>query len=729
MTQTKPPPPPPQFSGGLKIPPPTVAPSQPAKQLEHYKLPMRDTYKPSWLAVLRECHYPTDVLVLDFETFFDGEYKLAGRGDGLSTVEYVTSPEFEVLGMGTLWMDGGKAPFGEYQNQTRFYLREDRVAKHLKYLQDRFGQNLEKLTVVAHNAAFDLLILKEKYGISPPHVIDTLGLARHWNARTSNSLDALTKRFALPQKGDTSQFKGVTYRKRYTRPGGKKKGPKPPIPTPRITPEQEKALIAYGLNDVMREWELFTILLPKLSRPDVELPLMKHTLGLFLQPTLCVDNEKGVNLIQRMEAEIDAVLQPTGLTRVEVNGDLRFEQELTDALRAFGDNPQGYYKLMKSGWILAIAKDDPQRAKLEKHPSEKVRQLMAARAATSSWPLHIKRVQRIMAQATAMGGKLAVPLKYYGAHTGRWSGGERINLQNLGSRGHALVNEVREMLVAPPGHMLVIADAAQIEARVLAWIAGQEDLVAKFARDEEVYCGFASKVLGWTVRKPRKDGDGIPAIEARMRWARNSIGKIGILGCGYGMGQDRIHEMGEGEFDLDTALKIRDTYRAEHPKITQFWKDIERAFSYTARYHKSCEMPRGLRFTSRPDCDVAIVLPCGRELYYHKVRLKEGGNFGPTIEVWNEMTKSWGHVWGGLLTENVVQAISRDILAEAILWLESVGIHTALHVHDEIVAVVPEHQPEQALLIAIQEMSKRLAWAPDCPLGAEGKVSKFYCAH
>jgi len=726
---TKPPPPPPQFPGGMKMLPVQLE-DYALKQLEHYKLPMYSAYVPAWVKVLKDCRYPTDVLVIDFETYFDGEYKLAGRGDGLSTVEYVTSPEFEVLGMGTLLMDGGKAPFGDYQNQTRFYLGETHVTEHFDYLQEEYGQNLEKLTVIAHNAAFDLLILKEKYGISPPHVIDTLGLARHWNARTSNSLDALTKRFALPQKGDTSQFKGVTYRKRFAKTSkGRKKGPRLPTPISLIPLGQEQTLVAYGSNDVMREWELFTILLPRLGRPDVELPLMKHTLELFLSPTLCVDNEKGVNLIQRMEAEIDAVLQPTGLTRIEVNGDLRFEQELIDALRGVEDNPAQYYKTGKSGFILAIAKDDPQRAKLEKHPNEKVRRLMAARAATSSWPLHIKRVQRIMAQATATGGKLAVPLKYYGAHTGRWSGGEKINLQNLGSRGHKLVNEVREMLVAPPGHALVIADAAQIEARVLAWIAGQDDLVTKFARNEEVYCGFASKVLGWAVRKPRKDGGGIPAIEARMRRARNSIGKIGILGCGYGMGQDRIHEMGEGEFDLDTALKIRDTYRAEHPKITQFWKDIERAFSYTARYRKSCEMPRGLRFRSMPDCDVAIVLPCGRELYYHKVRLKEGGNFGPTIEVWNEMTKSWGHVWGGHLAENTVQAMSRDILAEAILRLEDLGYYVALHCHDEVVAVVPEDQPEQALLIAIQEMSKRPAWAPDCPLGAEGKVSKFYCAH
>ena len=727
---TKPPPPPPQFPGGMKILPPSKESFTADKQLEHYKLPMADIYLPAWVKVLRDCHYPTDVLILDFETYFDGEYKLAGRGDGLSTVEYVTSPKFEVLGMGTLLMDGGDAPFGDYLNRTYFLLGETLVAKHLAYLQGQFGQNLGELTVVAHNAAFDLLILKEKYGINPPHIIDTLGLARHWDARTANNLDTLTKRFNLPSKGDTTQFKGVTYRKRFATPKDKKgKGPKLPAQVPLITPEQEKALIAYGENDVMREWELFTILLPKLSRPDVELPLMKHTLGLFLQPTLCVDNEKGVNLIQKMEAEIDAVLQPTGLTRVEVNGDIRFEQELTDALRAFGDDPAQYYKIMKSGFILAIAKDDPQRAKLEKHPHERVRNLMAARAATSSWPLHIKRVQRIMAQATAMGSKLAVPLKYYGAHTGRWSGGEKINLQNLGSRGHKLVNEVREMLVAPPGHTLVIADAAQIEARVLAWIAGQDDLVAKFARNEEVYCGFAAKVLGWAVRKPRKDGGGIPAVEARMRWARNSIGKIGILGCGYGMGQDRIHEMGEGEFDLDTALKIRDTYRAEHPKITQFWKDIERAFSYTARYHKSCEMPRGLRFLSKPDCDVVIGLPCGRELYYHKVRLKEGGDFGLTIEVWNEMEKCWGHVWGGHLTENVVQAMSRDILAEAILRLEDAGIHTALHVHDEVVIPTNDQLASHIKRVVETEMSRRPTWAPDCPLGAEGKISEFYCAH
>jgi DNA polymerase len=398
---------------------------------------------------------------------------------------------------------------------------------------------------------------------------------------------------------------------------------------------------------------------------------------------------------------------------------------LVTALAFAGDDPQKYFKEMKKGPMLAVSKTDGEREDLLNHPDAVVRSLMAARVAVKSWPLHISRVERILNQATANGGVLCVPLRYYGAHTGRWSGTELINLQNLAKAG--LLSAIRQLLVAPDGTVLVIVDAAAIEARVLAWIAGEWDLVEKFRTGAEIYCGFASKIVGWTVRKPREGG--IKAVEERHKWARNSIGKIGILGGGYGMGTDKFHALGDGAFDKTMAKQIRDTYRAEHPAIVQFWKDAERCFLQTVITRRTHPMDRGLRFDATDDCDVMITLPNGRELKYHRVRVKhEEGPYGwkDTLEVYNAIEHSWNRTWGGEITENVVQALSRDILAECILRLEDQGIHVCFHCHDEVVCTIPPADAPRVLAVAIKEMSVVPTWGQGLALGAEGCISTVY---
>lgn len=722
---TKPPPKPPTFirhAAPLATKPSVVTGF---KQLTHYQLPMAGE-RPAWLAILERCGYPIDAVVIDFETYFDADYKMArGGGDGLSTVEYVADSRFEELGCAFTRVQARDGAFADYEAATFFQVGEEMVKTQLECYQKLYGQNLERCTVVIQNAPFDALILLRRHGIEPPYLVDVLSLARHWHSRQKNGLDALTKQYKLPEKGDTEEFKGLTFRRRYTKSKSRKKGPKMPVQVPVATPEQTGRLSGYACNDAMREWEMFTLLLPKLSNPEIELRLMRHTLGLWLRPSLKVDFDKGRELVTLMNAEIDAAMSRVGVTdRKEISGDNSFEWLLKTALEACGDSLSPYIKVGKDKMLLAIAKTDAERKLLENHADETVRNLMAARIALDSWPIHIKRVERIMRMASCCDGYLPVPLKYHGAHTGRWSGGEKINLQNLGSRGHDLISAVRQMIVALLGKVLVIVDASQIEARVLAWIAGQWDLVERFANNEEIYCGFASSVLGYTVRKPKKSG-GIPAIEKRMLWARNSIGKVGVLGCGYGMGTDRIHEYAGGAIDLETADKIKVVYRRDNPAICQFWRDIEKAFVYTAKYRKPCQMPRGLRFDSTEDCDVIITLPNGRELKYHRVKLVPNDR-GDTIEVWNGTEHHWEHVWGGHLTENVVQAMSRDILAECFLRLEDQGWHTTFHCHDEVLLCVDEADGEQVLKLAITEMARRPAWGPELPLGAEGLLSKCY---
>lgn len=727
----KPPPTPPKFKrqAGHWAPPQPWA----LKNVGRYEMPMASEYIPAWKHVLKQADYPTTVVVLDFETYFDEDYHMGSAGDSLSTVEFVMDERFEMLGVSVLEVH---QPFQDYENSTNFWAGQQEVRGILAHLQREYGENLEGCTVVAQNAAFDAAILAWRYGIHPPYLIDELGLARHWNSRAKNDLNSLAKRLELPLKGDTKEFKGVTYRRRMKKKKGRGKGPKLPQQRPLITPEVQKKLAEYANNDVMREWEVFTLLLPRLSSPRTELRLMRHTLDLFLKPTLRVDEQRAAEIVEAMEAEIDKVCEAAGLTREDVAGDNVYTELIADAIVKAGDSLDRYTKPEKSkrGWKMADAKDDPEREWLIEHPDERVREIMAARVAIKSWPLHIARVNRIVRQAKAFGGRLPVPLKYHGAHTGRWSGAERINLQNLGSRGHELVNAIREILIADEEDELVIGDLSAIEAVVVGWVAGQDDLIEAFKQQfedpdakEDVYTKFASIVLGVKCRKPKKDG-GIPAVEKRHKFNRNSIGKIGILGCGYGMGPEKAMGMSKGALDAEMAEAVVKTYREQNDKITQFWRDIERAFIYVAKHKRPVEMERGIRLYSRDDCDVVIVLPNGRELKYVDVRI-EPDKYGDSIRVYNQMEHVWGHVWGGHLTENIVQAIARDILAEAFLRVEDRGHRVCFHVHDEIIAATRLGNGKKVLPVLLDELRRRPAWAPGLPLGAEGVVSRRYGEH
>lgn len=697
-----------------------------------------------WHQVLKKCGLPSTVVVLDFETYFDETYGLKE----LSTMEYVADKRFEVLGLARLTVT---QPHDE--PQAHFEQGEQATESYLRYLQSQYGNDLAGCIVSMHNSPFDARILAVRYSIYPKCVIDTIGLARAWKARGSHKLADLCVEHNLPPKLDIDPRGWTNRRRMYMQKIARRKKNIPeylsqmPAQRPMMTDDQQIEMAKYACNDAMRQWELFTLLLPKLSNPAMELRLMQDTLELNIKPTFGFDFEEADRLRVGMEAEIVKVIEPTGLTREEISGDKVFEAALHDALVAANDSPLAFLKPCKitparpGGTMFALAKSDLARKVLARHRDEKVRNLIAARGALDSWPIHLSRVRRMVMIAHACDGLLPVPLHFHGAHTGRDSGAEKINLQNLPKRGDALIMAMRGMIVARPGEVLVIADLAAIEARVLAWIAEQIDLVTKFANNEEIYCGFATKVLGWPVRKPVDESKWvekgcIPAMEKRHERARNQVGKIGILGCGYGMGARDQTDKDEPNYlfveagiSVDLADKIVTIYRQEHRKITQFWNDIERAFKYTAKFKRSTALGRWLRFDSYPDCDVVITLPNGRELKYHQVRVTTSTKGREQISIFNEIEQRWEYSWGGGLTENVVQAISRDIMMEAAARVNDRGFHVAHRVHDELICPCHKDKADECKAVVIEELRRVPAWGAGLPLNAEGKITNRYGNH
>ncbi|MCX7429391.1 MAG: DNA polymerase [Planctomycetia bacterium] len=675
---------------------------------------------------------PADVVVLDMETYFDSTYCMGRSARALSTIEYVMDPRFEVLGMGRLTRPAGLA---HSPAQASFW---HDAAGDLKWLQSKYGWNLDRCTVVAQNAAYDGLILTKRFGIMPLHVVDILGLARHLDPGQSNSLASLCKRWGLPDKGDTMQFSGYGWDERLGPPCVDRnvftKNKKPKVKVPRVyltgsfgnggtyreivrkgmDEPMRKALAAYCCNDVEREWDLFQILLPLLSNPTTELRLMRHTLGLFWDPIIEVDFAEGTRLAEAMEAKTVEAAASVGHTPEELRKDT-FVDLLVEAGARVPMKPG------TNGPIPALAKDDDGLALLKEHPNERVRDLVLARAAVKSWPLHSARVRRIMAQARANGGLLPVPLKYCGAHTGRWSGGERINLQNLSSRSvEELINQIRWLLVPPAGHVLAIADASQIEARILAYLAGQWDLVEAFENNAPIYENFAASILGIPVTKKMKE---------------RALGKVGVLGCGYGMGPDRCEEYARNTYHVENmtfelAKRIVDHYRRTNPAICRFWGQVERAFKLTTKYGETRHLDRGLRFFREGEDTTTIRLPNNRCLRYAGARVKGSGRDEQIAYPDTQKPGAWTWTWGGGLVENIVQAVARDVLAEAMLlvedWGQDIGLRIGHHVHDEMIGVVREEHGDRALELEIAALSVRPNWLPGCPLAAEGTVARRY---
>lgn len=340
-----------------------------------------------------------------------------------------------------------------------------------------------------------------------------------------------------------------------------------------------------------------------------------------------------------------------------------------------------------------------------------------------------------MGYAVCEDGRMRGLLQYHGAATGRWSGrlvqpqnfprpslgneeieeviGKLLTLQDTAEHGHGTVlasDLLRSLLVASPGHRLMFADYSAIEARVLAWIAGEDKLVKTFTDGGDVYKEMASSIYNISVDKVNKD--------------QRQVGKMAILGCGYGMGGKRFAEqcavMGI-EVDKQEAYRIVSVYRETNAAISGYWRDVEAQFLELARK----AIKNGDKFLRLP-------LKSGRNLTYHNPRIIEeetpwgGKREVVEIDTLNSFTRQWTsqRVWGGLLTENVVQATARDIMAGAMARLELSGYPVVCSVHDEVICEVPDGEGSLEEMVKI--MTDAPGWAAGCPIDAEGEEGVRY---
>lgn len=677
--------------------------------------------------ILDKIDWPTDIILVDFETYFDADYHLGKGKKALSIVEYVTDPRFaftglgiQIGGVGQMGSDGHRIDWWE---EPRF-IPGPHVPWAIEQLKEKFGKAFHNCVVIAKNNKFDCLILVEKFGIYPPFTIDIEDLSRYYDSRMKQGLKDLCKLFKLPAKGDTKQFKGLYWET--------------------MTASQKQAMRQYCLGDITNEKSLLEILLPMLDNPDVELDLARHTLNLYLRPSLTLDIVQAQQIATEMDialstdlAKVAWILKYRTKAKPNIPKIMRakkiFPQILKDVL------PEGEIVPMKQGkneMIPATAQNDVAFQYLLAHKDQKVRDLCRAKAACSSWPLHQSKVTRMITQAKCSDGLIRMPLKYYGAHTGRWSGTGGWNPMNLGGKGrgrpiHPLIAQVRGTLVAPDGYTLIIVDSAQIEARELAWVAHQDDLLKGFADGEDIYSEFASEVFQERVWKPTEEEKKTP--EGQTADIRRGFGKDNILGDGYGMGAntqyDRCRQndslrplFDSGEYDWDFCNRLVKAYRTKYYKIPEFWTEIAKCFRWPTKYseertvYKISEAAE-LVFT-RSGSTTKMQLPSGRVMNYRYATVSPKDNGIKYLH---------GHLWGGSITENLIQAMCRCLLGYWLLKCEEVGIQIVLHSYDELVGCVPVKDAERDLQTMSDIMLQGPAWADGLPLGIDAKISERFC--
>lgn len=643
------------------------------------------------------------IICIDFETRWSSkEYTLSK----LTTEEYIRDERFKAFGLCYYWLND------DYETTT-WVTHEDIPA----FLGDI---DWSRTAVLAHNAQFDVAILSWIYGIRPVFIFDSLSMARALRGvESGNSLAQLAKDFGLPPKGEAvHSTDGLS----------------------ELTEEIENELADYCAHDVFLCVEVFQRLVK--GYPRKELQLIDLTLKMFTEPKLLLDPEMLADAVDEEREQREALL-----ARLEVEDSaLASNPKFAGLLESLGcDVP---YKVSKTTGkkTLALSKKDAHFQALLNSERDDVRLLCEARLRVKS-TLERTRAQRFL--DISRRGTLPVPLNYYGAHTGRWSAskGSGINMQNM-KRGSFL----RKSILAPDGYKLIVSDLSQIEPRVLAYLADHGPLL-EMLKTSDPYSLFGAQMFN------------IPGMTKDTHPVERQSAKSALLGAGYGLGwasfaaqlltgflgapplrytkkdaralgitADKVQRFMEWDVNVKkmaeiphtctdaellvhcvVAKEIIDRYRDASEPVLTFWEMcqalIERSLYKGNEYTYKC-----LTFRKGE-----VVLPSGLCLRYPDLafELDEKGR----LQWFYGENKT--KLYGGKLTENIVQAVARCVMTDGMLRIQE-RYRCVLTVHDEVVVLVPESDVSEALPWVYDQMVADPEYMPGIPLKADIDAAQRY---
>ena len=606
-----------------------------------------------------------NIITIDFETYYDRAFSLSK----MTTEEYVRDPEqFEVIGVAV--KDGNKPTQWHTGSAEEIY---EQLSAY------NWGQSI----ALAHNAMFDAAILSWYFGIRPRGWADTLSMARPIHGtEVGGSLKALTAYYGIGEKGDEVINALGKHRKDFS-------------------PEELSRYAEYCINDVELTAKLFEILVEDF--PPVELRLIDLTIRMYSEPTLELDTKVLEAYLKSIQTSKEELLDKTLIGK----DDLMSNPKLAEILRTFNVVPPMKVSPATGKQTFAFSKTDEEFKALLEHPNALVQAIVAARLGVKS-TLAETRTQRFIEMAKR--GKMPVPLRYYAAHTGRWGGDDKVNLQNL-PRGSTL----KHAICAPDGYVMIDCDSSQIEARTLAWLAEQNDLVEAFDRGEDVYKIMASAIYGKDIADITKD--------------ERFVGKTTILGAGYGMGagkfQAQLQTFGV-TVELDEAERIINTYRETYPKIPALWKMAGKALQAIIQNRTATLGREGVLSV---DGAKGIKLPNDFYIKYPNLREQAKAENPERFEYVYDTKKGKAvipnRIYGGKVVENVCQALARIIIGEQMLMIAK-KYKVVMTVHDAVACVVPIDEAQRGIEYVELCMRLRPSWATELPLNCESGSGKSY---
>jgi DNA polymerase len=605
-----------------------------------------------------------NIITIDFETYYDKVFSLSK----MTTEEYVRDERFEVIGIAvkenndeTTWITG---TFEEIKKELQTY-------------------NWSNALVLAHNTQFDGAILSWLFEIYPKGWLDTLCMARAVHGvEAGGSLKALAERYNIGEKG-TEVLQALGQRRID------------------FLPDELHRYGEYCRNDVDLTWKLFNILMDN-GFPPKELKVIDITLKMFTEPSLTLDLPLLEQHLEDIKVKKERLMQACLADKDTLMSNNKF----AELLISLGVEPPTKISPATGKETYAFAKTDEGLKELASNPDVRVQALVAARLGNKS-TLEETRTQRFI--DIAKRGKLPVPIKYYAAHTGRWGGDDKINLQNLPSRGQN-GGKLKKAIRAPKGYVMIDCDSAQIEARIVAWLAGQNDLVEAFDKGEDVYKIMAASIYNKTIEK----------ITNEERF----VGKTTILGCGYGMGAQKFKvqlktfgmEISEGE-----ATRIIQVYRSTYEKIPMLWKSAGRCLDAIVS-GKACDL--GIEGAVTFDASKkGFLLPSGLWQRYENLQKVTDAQGNEQYEY--KTRRGSVKLYGGKVIENLCQALARCVIAEQMVKMNK-RYKSVLTVHDAVACIVPKVEAEEAQAFIEGCMSWRPDWAKTLPLSCESGIGESY---
>ena len=616
------------------------------------------------------------LVTLDFETYYDVGFSLSN----LTTEEYIRHERFQVIGVGIKIDDG----------ETKWITGTHNAIKQVLDTID-----WKSSVLLCHNTQFDGGILSFVFNIIPAIYLDTLSMARaKHGVDVGGSLAFLVEKYDLGKKGtEVVDAKGK-----------------------RLEDFSVADLAQYGSyckNDVELTYKLFQVLAPEF--PESEIKLIDLTLRMYTEPVLEVDDGLLQDRLEEVQLEKSELLKGL-MIKLQcedeecVRGKLASNKQFAEILTELGVVVPTKISPATGKDTFALAKGDQGFLDLCEHEDPFIQELCRVRLGTKS-TIEESRIERFIGIGARNKGKLPIPLKYYGAHTGRWAGSDKVNFQNLPARDKKK-KVLKNAVVAPDGHQVINCDSSQIEARVLVWLSGQDDIVEWYREGRDVYSEFASKVYGKTITKADK--------------TERAVGKTCILGLGYGTGWSKLQQtlkISAGvTMDDQECKRLVGVYREVNNKVIDLWKTCDDALQDMASWKKGKEpyyldARQALLVTSE-----GIKLPNG--LYIRYPGLTWDTSEAKSKFVYKSR-RGFNSIWGGSVVENVVQALARIIVGEQMLEINK-KYRPVLTVHDAVVNVVPEIEVDEALTFITATMSTPPSWATGLPVACEAHHGASY---